>query len=64
MKEHIDRKFYPENEQEEINILKLRKSISEMEGCLVATVCGECDYPYIDTIFVVPFTDSNTSIGT
>lgn len=55
MNEHIHRNFYPDNKQEEIDILELRELISEMEGCLLATVCGVGDYHYIETIFEVPF---------
>lgn len=55
MYEQVTRKFYPENEREEIDIHHLRKSISEMNGCILAHILGEGDYHYIEAVFHIPF---------
>jgi len=55
MNEHITRYFYPDNTDEEINILDLRKSIREMNECVYANIMGRGDYHHIEALFKIPF---------
>lgn len=51
MIERIERKFYPENNEEERNIRDLLKKVEEMSGCETASICEEGDHHYIDAVF-------------
>lgn len=55
MYEQVTRKFYPENEHEEIDIHNLRKLIRKMDGCVLAHILGEGDYHYIEAVFHIQF---------